>query len=153
MICVVGISGPRKNDMSDTESNMTTPILHRKPREKIKIPGRTEEEIREIKNEKKRTWQKEKCARNRQYKEKKKIKRRIHMTACFLDEYEGTEENVLKVRIALAKLCADHNLRLTETCQPRFAMKLVDMNDFCKIEYTGNAKKVMEELLGREITG
>jgi organic radical activating enzyme len=139
--------------MSDTESNVTTPPMPRKPREKIKIPGRTEEEIKQIKTEKIKQFQKEKRARNRQYKEKKKIKKRIHMTACFLDEYEGTEENVMKLRIALAKVCAEHGVRLTETCHPRFCMKLVDRDDLCRMEFHGNAKKVMEELIGREITG
>ena len=139
--------------MSDNESNVITPPIPRKPREKIKIPGRTEEEIKQIRNEKIKQNQKEKRARNRQYKEKNNIRKRIHLTACFMNDFQGTEENVLKLRMALAQVCADHGVRLTETCKPRFAMNLVDRTDFCKIEYTANAKKVMEELLGREITG
>lgn len=136
--------------VSDNESLNPMP---RKPREKIKIPGRTEEEIRQIKCEKIKELQKEKRARNRQYKEKKKLKKRIHMTACFLDEYEATEENVLKLRIAMANVCAEHGVRLTETCHPRFCMKLVGREDLCRMEFHGNAKKIMEELLGREIPG
>jgi hypothetical protein len=125
--------------------------MPRKPREKIKIPGRTEEEIRKIKCEKIKELQKGKRARNRQYKEKKKLRKRIFLTACYENEFEGTEENTMKLIVEIAHVCAKYNVTLFETCQARYGKMWVDRHDLCKMEVSGNAKQILEEELGREL--
>ena len=139
--------------MSDTEIDLPLEYTPPSSTEKIKIPGRSEEEVKEIYRQKSAECNKKTRARNRQAKKSKKARKRMNFTTCFMDDYSVTEENAMKLRIGLAKVCAELNCCLKETCKPRYAMKLVDMNDFCKIEFTGNAKEEMEELLGREITG
>ena len=134
--------------MENTEG---VPAATRKPREKIKIPGRTEEEIKEIKYERKNQLEKEKRARNRQYKEKNKVKKRIFLTACFDNEYEGTLENSMKVVLDIADVCAKHNVKIFETCQARYATLWAERKELCDMWGHGNAKKTLEELCGKEL--
>jgi hypothetical protein len=148
-----GIYVSIKNDMADKVSDETTlpdSYIPPKTREKIKIPGRSEEEVKKIYIQKSVECNRLKRARNNKAKRGKK---RMHFTTCFLDDYSVTEENVLKLRLGLARVCQELNCSLKETCKPRFAVNMVDREDVCNWEYHGNAKQEMEELLGRKISG
>jgi hypothetical protein len=111
----------------------TLGIIPKRQNEKIRIPGRTEEEVQCIYRAKRNAWHRARRARIRNAeKAKSHTPRRMYFSISFC---ETANPGLMQFRQDLAEICQKHQVKCKETCKPRYADSMVNAQHLCTVEY------------------